>query len=165
MINPDLSHLGSFSLESQNKRRAVYQWSMSDLDSDFGTGHFTLDKRGRLSFYNETDKGSTWSRKDELLGSYDLGDNFSFSSILKDAKNSVSNLVDVFGDYGNLAATGLDTATTVANSLSDVFDGVNSITRSDNFSFDDVLDGVNKGLQITSNLTSTIAPVASLLLL
>ena len=159
----DVSHLGSFVLEKRNKNRAIYQWNLSDGQNDYGSGHFLVNKRGGIKFYNEPDINSRFDKNDPLLFKSNVADAFGWGSITKGLK-SVSSMVDTIGHYGTIAAKGLDTAKTVADSLSGFTSSLGSSRHSDDFSFDDVWSGVKQGISIAGQVTNAIAPLAPLLM-
>ena len=159
----DVSHLGSFVLEKQNKKRAIYQWNLADGQNDYGSGHFLVNKRGAIKFYNEPDVNSTWDKNDPLLFKSSVADSFGWGSITKGLK-TVSGIVDTIGHYGTMAAKGLDTAKTVSDSLAGFTSALGSSRRSDDFSFDDLWSGVKQGITIAGQVTDAIAPLAPLLM-
>ena len=159
----DVSHLGSFVLEKQGKRKAIYQWNLADGQNDYGSGHFTVNKRGAIKFYNEPDVNSKFDKNDPLLFKSSVADAFGWDSITKGIK-TVSGIVDTIGHYGSIAAKGLDTAKTVSDSLAGFTSSLGSSRRSDDFSFDDLWSGVKQAVTITGQVTDAIAPLAPLLM-
>ena len=159
----DISHLGSFVLEKRNKNRAIYQWNLSDGQNDYGSGHFTINRRGAIKWYNEPDINSKFDKNDPLLFKSNVADAFGWGDITKGI-SKVSDIVDTVGHYGSIAAKGLDTAKTVAGALDDFTSSLGSSRRSDDFSFDDIWGGIKTGIGIAGQAINTIAPLAPLLL-
>ena len=159
-----LSHFGNFTLESVKKNKAIYQFTLADKDGDTSTGHFKLNKRGKIAFYGEEGgDDSKLSKDDPLLFRSDASDAFSWGDITKGV-SSMSDIVEQVGHYGTIAAKGLDTADSIFDSLSDFGRTTGLFRRSDDLIFDDILNGVERGISISGQLVNAVAPIIPFLL-
>ena len=161
-----LSHFGTFTLEKAGKRKAIYEFSIADKDGDSGTGHFSVNKRGKIAFYGEEgNDDSKLSKDDPLLFKSDLGDAFDWGDIIGGGSTlPIENVINTIGHYGTIAAKGLDTADTIFDALSDFSKTSGLFKRSDNFSIGDLLSGVETGINISGKIINTVAPIVPFLL-
>ena len=163
-LTKGLSHYGNFTLEKTTKNKAIYQFTLADKDGDTSTGHFKVNRRGKMAFYGEEGgDDSKLTKDDPLLFRSDASDAFSWGDITRGISR-VSEIVDQIGHYGSIAAKGLDTADTVYDSLSDFGKSTGLFRRSDDFSFGSIFSGVKTGLSISGQLIDSAASILPFLL-